>query len=191
MTEDCYQIAGTDLRDYVDSLLIEIAGLNSANSSLLQLIDAQDEPDRAFLGAVFVMEQIAPRLWGGDRSRDLLLLFAVVEVYGLEGHGPWRGCADHLRRAFDYSTGLGEEEIARRLRQSFVDGATDREARVAMQMLTRPTPDSGPVPSGGHRGRPVGLSRQLGRSRPARQWLLSAADLLDPQRCGCTYRSSV
>ncbi len=124
MTTDLYFIAGTDLRGFVERWLHAVQTAPADRFPLRVLADCETEPDRAFFGAAYVMEHIAPRMWDEGSSRPELLLFGVLEVFGLrEDNGPWRGCAHYVSSAFTHLHEIGEAAAADRLRRLFVERA--------------------------------------------------------------------
>ncbi|GGP84391.1 hypothetical protein ACWDY7_33065 [Streptomyces calvus] len=132
---DIYTVAGRNIRRLTAQWLSEIENPAPSRSTLLDYANHEDDPDRNFFGASYVMQNIAPRVWGEDGSDDELLLFAVIMSYGLARPEPeWKDCATYVKEAFEYVHGIGEKEAARRIRERVMREAT-RERDHADQMV--------------------------------------------------------
>lgn len=184
MDSDLYVVAGTDLRSFVGSWLDEVDSANPDRYPLLALIAEEPEPNRAFFGVAYMLEHITPRLWSDAGSREELLLFAVLQVFGLDGHSPWQGCSRHVDLAFQHLRTIGEIEAARRLRENFFSRANPHETSL-----------------GPRRGHDIHIrsefAQRLARESsvsPVGAWLLRSAAMLDPRDSTsdrtCVMRSS-
>ncbi|MFJ3861546.1 hypothetical protein ACIPRL_35635 [Streptomyces sp. NPDC090085] len=174
MASDPYVVAGENLRSFVAEWLNELENPEPSRRLLLDHANNPSDPDRAFFGASYVMQGIAPRVWGDLGSAEELLLFAVLASYFQDfPEAPWDSCAGYVQRAFEHVAEIGEQEAARRL----VDQIREKDVRkrddaddIATQLRNR---------SLGHDpGRIAAHERELAK---ASHRSLRAARALDPQ----------
>jgi hypothetical protein len=137
-----YVVAGRDLRAYVEEWL---AGLEDPNGHAYGLlVEARRDPnprERADYGASYVMQAIAPKVWGDQGGIQELLLYAVIATYQMTERKGWEDCAAFVGQAFAHMHRIGELEAARQLRAAVEARASDEHARARSemyQMLGRP-----------------------------------------------------
>lgn len=175
MTGELYTVAGKQFTGFVVCWLNELEQRVAVSepAMLREAAQAADPVERAYYGAAFLMQNIAPQVLGDAGSDEELLLFAVIANYhNARRAQDWQDCSAYVRDAFCYLHETGEREAARRLRQQVWDRAThatDDRAHRVLRIMHRAMGDD-PARMAAH-------DRSLARySHRA----LRAASLLDP-----------
>lgn len=110
----------------------------AGEASLLREAEQEPDPaDAAFFGRSYVMQQVAPRVWGEEGSREELLLFAALALFDAQGAIPWRGCRDHVERALVHLHAVGEQKAAEQLRDDVAQTAHEEPNQIVDQLRAR------------------------------------------------------